>query len=390
MPDAIISGIGESTFARRSERPFAELQVGAVEAAIADAGLRPGDIDTILTDGEVMPSLLGIDSLESLVSGLENVQATGMYSLGGTGISYATKVAAERIRSGLSSAVLVYFGVDWGSAPGGPYGFHDRYPMKGIYEEPYGFFGQPTYVAAMTQRYAYEHAVPISELKLALGQLAVDQRANALLNPDAQMKRSLDISEYLSAKPISSPLGLFDCCLITDGAAAFVITANDLGGRTRRPREATIIGEGYGDSRFSEQDFFTQNTHYPRIDPAARSGAAAFHAAGIAPGELDFLEVYDCFTTLSVLQIEELGLCGHGEGWKYVRESTAVGGTGPIALNTHGGSLSHSYLLGITHVTEATRQLRGDAGAGQVPNARLGAVALAPGHDHATIVLAAT
>lgn len=387
MPEAIIAGIGESQFSRRSPLPFAELQIPAIEAAIADAGLGPGDIDTVLTDGEVMPGLLGIDAVEALAS-LTNVQATGMFSLGGTGLTYATKAAAERIRAGLSDAVLIYFGVDWGSSPGGPYAFHDRYPMKSIFEEPCGFFGQPTYVAAMTARYAFEHHIPLKELKLAMGQLAVDQRANALRNPGAQMKAPLTMDGYLGARPISSPLAKFDCCLITDGAAALVVTRGDHPRRTRRDREALIIGEGYASSRFSEQDFFTQNVEYPRIDPARPAALAAFEAAGIQPADLDFLEVYDCFTTLSILQLEEIGLCAPGEGWKFVREGTAVG-SGRLALNTHGGSLSHSYLLGATHLTEAARQLRGEAGDGQVAGARLGAVSLAPGHDHATIVLAA-
>jgi acetyl-CoA acetyltransferase len=387
MPEPIIAGIGESQFSRRSPLSFAELQIPAIEAAMADAGLGPGDIDTVLTDGEVMPGLLGIDAVEGLAN-LTNVQATGMFSLGGTGLTYATKVAAERIRAGLSDAVLIYFGVDWGSSPGGPYAFHDRYPMKGIFEEPYGFFGQPTYVAAMTTRYAFDYGIPLTELKLAMGQLAVDQRANALRNPNAQVKVPLTMDQYLEAKPISSPLAKFDCCLITDGAAAFVITRDDHPRRTRRDHEAVIIGEGYAGSRFSEQDFFTQNTEYPRIDPARPAAQAAFRAAGIKPSDLDFLELYDCFTTLSILQLEELGLCAPGEGWKFVREGTAVG-SGRLALNTHGGCLSHAYLLGVTHITEAARQLRGEAGDGQVSGAQLGAVSLAPGHDHATIVLAA-
>jgi acetyl-CoA acetyltransferase len=387
VAEPVIAGIGESQFSRRSDLPFDQLQLTAIEAAIADAGLVPADIDTVFTDGEVMPGLLGIDAVEGLAN-LRGVQATGMFSLGGTGLSYATMAAAERIRAGLSDAVLIYFGVDWGSAPGGPYAFHDRYPMKKIFEEPYGFFGQPVYVAAMTMRYAHDHGVPIDELKLAMGQLAVDQRANALRNPSAQVQVPLTMAEYLAAKPISSPLAKFDCCLITDGAAAIVVAGHDHPRRTRRAREAMIIGAGYASSMFSEQEFFTQNTEYPRIDPARPAAAAAFDAAGIQPGDLDFLELYDCFTTLSILQLEELGLCAPGEGWKAVREGTAVG-SGRLALNTHGGSLSHSYLLGATHLTEAARQLRGDAGAGQVPDARLGAVSLAPGHDHATIVLAA-
>jgi acetyl-CoA acetyltransferase len=385
MPSAVIAGIGESAFARRSARPFAELQVGAVEAAILDAGLDPADVDTVFTDGEVMPGLLGIDALEGL-AGLTGVQATGMFSLGGTGITYAAKAAAERIEASLSDVALVYFGVDWGSRPGGPYAFHDRYPMKTMFEEPYGFYGQPTYVAAMTHRYAFDHDVPIPELKLSLGQIAVDQRANALRNPDSQLSTPLTMADYLAAKPISSPLAKYDCCLITDGAAAFVIARDDHPRRRRREREAVIVGAGYGSSMYSEEDFFTQNRYYPRIDPAREAGADAFRAAGVRPGDLDFLEVYDCFTTLTVLQLEELGICARGQGWKFVRDGTTTG-SGRLALNTHGGSLSHSYLLGVTHMTEAARQLRHEAGDGQVANARLGAVSLAPGHDHATIVL---
>lgn len=386
MPEVVIAGIGESAFRRRSPLSFSELQVEAVETALADAGLQAADVDTVFTDGEIMPDLLGIDVLEGL-AGLTGVQAFGTFSLGGSGISYATRVAAERIGAGLSDVVLVYFGVDWGTRPGGPYTFHDRYPMKNLFEVPYGFFGQPIFVAAMTHRYADDYDIDIPELKLSLGQVAVDQRANALRNTNAQMKVPLTMDEYLAAKPISSPFGKFDCCLITDGAAAFVITRADHPRRRRRPREAVIIGTGYGHSMYSEEDYLTQNPYYPRVDPAGIAAAGAFRAAGVSPTELDFLELYDCFTTFVLLQLEELGICRPGEGWKFVRDGIDTT-SGRLAVNTHGGALSHSYVLGVTHMTEAARQLRHEAGEGQVADARLGAVSLAPGHDHTTILLA--
>jgi acetyl-CoA acetyltransferase len=382
---AVISGIGESEFSRRSDVAFETLQIGAVESALSDANLAASDIDTIFTDSAIMPSLLAPDRLQASM-GFSAVETACCVSLGGAGISNAVGLASQRIESGLSAAALIYFGVNWGTSPGGPYLLHGRYQAKAGLEFPVGLFGQPTYFGLLAHRYAADHDIDLRLLRRALGRLAVDERSNAMRNPGAQVTRPLTQEDYESARTIASPLCLYDCCLVSDGAAAIIVTNDDLAWRRGPGPRVRVLGWGRGRSAADEESFFTQNANYPRLDPAAASSRTAFAMAGVTAADLDFAQIYDCFTMAVLLQIEEIGLATRGRGVHTLLEGSAVGES-ELPINTHGGCLSHAYILGITHITESVKQLRWDAGERQVLGAHLGAVSMAPGHDHTTLVL---
>jgi acetyl-CoA acetyltransferase len=231
-----------------------------------------------------------------------------------------------------------------------------------------------------TTRYMNEYGLTEEQL----GALAVQQRANAIKTGRGQMTKPMTLESYLASPMISDPLRIPDCCLISDGAGAFVMTSMDRARDCRKP-PVRVLGTGFA-SRGNPDDLFSQG-HELLITPgAAQARENAERAAGVSIKDADFGELYDCFTPACLLQIEDLGLCGKGEAGAMVAEGhTSLSGRMP--LNTHGGLLSYSYRLSVEHVVEAVRQLRGEAGGVQVKDAELGFVTGESFPDFSVLVL---
>jgi acetyl-CoA acetyltransferase len=377
-PTAIV-GIGQTRPVRRSEKGLRALVVEAIEAAIADSGLSPGDIDGVITDGLVMPTTVPRDYIAAQF-GIDRRFDGGM-SYGGAGTAAAPGLAQLAISTGQARAVVYYFGVDWGTRASGPYGFHDLYAAKMAFEKPYGFTGQPSYFGLWAKRYMHEYG--LTERDLAM--IAVTQRESALLNPFSQVTAPMTYDDYFAARMISDPLRVPDCCLITDGACAFVMTSLERARDLPKP-PVRVLGTGFGSEPITGDDVFTQPAGMMRIPGARAATERALAQAGVTLDDVDFAEVYDCFTISCLLQIEEIGFCKRGEGAAFIREK-GMGIGGGLPINTHGGLLSHSYLLGVEHVVEAVRQLRGEAGAGQVHDARVGLVGGLSNPDYGVLLL---
>jgi acetyl-CoA acetyltransferase len=215
--------------------------------------------------------------------------------------------------------------------------------------------------------------------------VAVAARAHAARHPGAQMRTPITVADELASKPISDPLKLLDCSLVSDGGAAVVLTrAERAGALRRRPVYLLGAGEGHGHEHLSQAASLTTSA-------AVESGRRAFAMAGLTPADVDCAFVYDCFTPVVPIQLEDLGFCAKGEGAAFVAGgATAPGGRLPV--NTHGGLLSHAHPGhpgSMFHLTEAVRQLQGTAGERQVPGAEVALVHAQGGvlSSHATVLL---
>jgi acetyl-CoA acetyltransferase len=256
----------------------------------------------------------------------------------------------------------------------------------GTYEEffvPYGLV-LPVSTYAMIAR---RHMLDFGTTREHLGAIALTCRERANANPAAQMHdRKLDMDTYLAGRPISTPLGLYDCCLVTDGACAVVVTSAE---RARDLRSdpvsirAVALGSGPGvqggafSSTLMRESFTTWPCRWIAED--------LWRRAGLGPDDVDVAQVYDCFTITVLVQLEDYGFCTKGEGGPFAA-SGAIGLTGDVPVNTAGGNLSEGYIHGMNHVVEGVRQLRGQS-TSPVPGAEVCLVTSGPPPATSAMVL---
>jgi len=374
-PLAIV-GVGNTDYLRKHELGLEALSVQAARRAIADSGLAPGEVDGIIVPVGMPPP----DEIAFACGFRERAYTAINAYTPGAGPVAALVEARFAIRAGLASAVLVVYGAKQ-SKPGGPYAFHAADPLKSDIEMPVGYYGQPLYFAALAQRYRHEYGLEEEQL----GALAVASREWAARTPGSQKSERIGMADYLAAPMLVDPLRALDCCLISDGAGAFVVTTLERARDLPQP-PVVVSGVAAGSHPWTLGEMFTQSPRFLDIGPG-RAAQRAFGEAGIRHADVDFLQIYDCFTMSIILQLEGLGFCARGEGAPFVANGrTAPGGALPI--NTDGGHLSHGYIPGMTHLIEGVRQLRGTRGEAQVPGADVGVVSTFAGPDHATLVLA--
>jgi acetyl-CoA acetyltransferase len=295
----------------------------------------------------------------------------------------APYLAAKAIRERHATNVLNVFPVAWAtqrsSMTGGPGEVHAAQSAKQNLEVPFGWFPQPVYFATIMRR----HMIEFGTTEEQFGAVAVACRRHANLHPGAVMhEKAMTLADYLGSPYLADPLRLFDSCLISDGGAAFVTTstarAADL---PQTPAVVRGVAEGQSASggHWSQQRDFTST-------PQVFSAPNAFAMAGLTPADVDVLTVYDPFTVVSLMQIEDMGFCPKGDAGRFVEGDTLFHDAGRLPFNTHGGLLSHAYVLGIAHVVEVVKQLRGIAPA-QVPGCEVGVYGGYTGAHASTLVL---
>lgn len=382
MTATVVSGIGEVHPSRRLGQPLELLLLDAIRGALADAGLAGDAIGAVVTESSLVPKLAPLDRIAP-AAGLSKLEVVMQSSPVGAGILAAVGMAFDLVASGKVDHCLTYFGVDWGSAPAGPTEYHERMPAKAVVEFPAGLTGPPLYFALAAKRYQHLHGLSDPQLQDLLWDVVRCTLDNAALHPHAQNGRALTLEGYLAKPMVAEPLRSADCSLLTDGAVALVISRRD-----RVAGQGPAVGLAawaYDQDMVPDMDFYTQSPWLPALPAASRSAAKAFTAAGLAPGDISLFQLYDCFSIAVVLQLEAIGLCAPGMAHELCANG-ALRFDGALPTNTHGGLLGHGYLVGAGHVVEAVRQLRGQAGARQVRDARHAFVGAGPGRQYTSLI----
>jgi acetyl-CoA acetyltransferase len=367
-----VVGIAEIDTYTSAGRSPVGLMAEASRRAIADAGLQKSDIDGLFTTSAYysMPSLTLAEYLRIFPRYADST------AVGGCSFEAHVGHAAAAITAGLCDYALVAYG----STQRSDRGFRSSAEWL-AYEQPHGMMHPISPMAMIAQRHMHEYGTTSEQL----AELAVAARQWAALNPDAHYRTPLTIEEVLDSPVISSPLRRYDCCLVTDGGGALVLTSAE---RARDLRREPIYVLGFGEAADHRNITGMEQLTATR---AADSAERAYRMAGVTPAELSTAHVYDAFTISLLILLEDLGLCPKGEGGRFV-SGGAMGPAGAgIPLNTNGGGLSYTHpgMLGIFLLTEAVRQLRGDAGDRQVVGAT---VSLAHGMGltlggHASVIL---
>ncbi|BEP51526.1 MULTISPECIES: thiolase [Variovorax] len=336
-----------------------ELLARAARAAVADAGLQMRDIDGLCT-ASASAAMWTLPVVEYLGLNPRYIDGT---MLGGSSFIAHLLPAMQAIRSGQCSAVLICYGSAQRSAAFGrreivaARRFLDPQP----YEHPY----EPMLPVSAYALAASRHMHEFGTTREQLADVAVAARAWAGLNPEAFMREPLTRAEVLGARMVSDPLGVRDCCLVTDGAGACVLVgaerARDL---PRKPVYVLGNATAVWNRQISSMADLT-------VTAARQSGREAFAMAGLAPADMDVVQLYDAFTINTLLFLEDLGFCPKGEGGRFVADGAIAPG-GQLPVNTNGGGLScvHPGMYGIFALIEAVRQLRGECGERQVKNAQ--------------------
>jgi acetyl-CoA acetyltransferase len=358
-PTSAIVGLGITDMGKIYDRSAADFAAEAVATAVADAGLTKQDIDGLLVNGNLwnesqptLQMLLGLEDL-SLCSAM-----TAAGSTAGQLIQYATMA----IEHGIANNIVLLFAdapLKKNVSAGAAYNMLDFWPMAGMsgLRLAYGEFGANPSYALAARRHMHEFGTTTEHF----ANVAISQRKWAQLNPRAQIRKPLTLEDHHNSRWIVDPLRLMDCCLVSNGAVAVVVTSADRARDLAQPPVDVLgFGQGHpGDNQRRGRD--------PGIYTGAKiSGEIALRTAGIGLDDIDFLELYDCYTYTVIVTLEDYGFCKKGEGGAFVSDGRMAPG-GSLPVNTGGGQLSSYYMWGFTPLSEAIIQMRGQAGERQVP-----------------------
>jgi len=348
----VIAGLGMTAVGKVYGRTPADFAADAVRRAVADAGLQLADVDGLLTSSGVTGGI-SIDLQRDL--GLTDLRMLSHLQSYGATAGTMMQVAALAVMSGTASVVACVFadsplqpdrsaGAAYGTrrAPAGWWGLLGASGVIGA---------NPMYALA-----ARRHMARFGTTTEQLGHVAVAQRAWAVLNPAAQQREPITLADHQASRWIAEPLRLLDCCLVSNGGIAVIVTSAERAAGLAQPPVHVL---GWAQSHPGH--YLRRHPDFGLVTGAATAGPAALEMAGVALADVDVVQLYDCYTYTVLVTLEDYGFCAKGDGGPFVA-SGLLGPTGKLRLNTGGGQLSGYYLWGMTPVAEAIIQARGQGG----------------------------
>lgn len=370
---AAIVGIGETDFSSNSGRTELHMLIQATLAACEDAGIKPSEIDgmTKFRADETEAYALA-DALN-----LPNVRFWADMPHGGNAGTGCVTLAAMAVAQGMANYVLCWRSLNERSGVrfGQPshYVKSPRVPGDNQFTAPSGLLTPAQYVALTARRHMHQYGTTIEQLAA----FTINSRAFAANNPKARFyQRPLTLEEYYKGRVISDPLRIYDCCLESDGAVAVLVTSAERA-RDLRQTPAYITGTGQG---MGSRSSLMPNLYRADITVAEECRYAArdlWKMAGVGPRDVDVIQLYDHFSPLALMALEDFGFCSKGEAGPFV-ESGGIGPHGQYPTNTAGGLVGEAYIHGMNLVSEAVRQIRGTS-CNQVKDAQFSFVATANG-----------
>ncbi len=376
-----IAGVHEHPTRWAPDKTDWQIMAESARGALSDCGLDLSDVDGLFAAGMGM-GMMGVVSLAEYLN-LKPRYLDGT-NIGGSSFVAHVNHAAGAIHAGLCEVALILYGSTAASnamaiGTGGGGGGRDA---TASFIGPYGMTTVGSY-ALVAQRHMHEFGTTNEQL----AEIAVTMRRHASLNPDAKMRKPITLDDVLESRVISHPLHLLDCCIISDGGGAVVVTSAERARDLAKPPVLLLgCGEAVCHQELGAPDLMTI--------AANQSSAQAFAMAGVSHDDIDLCTIYDSFTITLLLTLENLGFCKPGEGGSFV-SGGRIGLGGALPVNPDGGGLSsnHPGMRGIFLVIEATRQLRGECADRQVEAARVALVhgtggTLGVAHSGATLLLA--
>ncbi|MGH7771963.1 MAG: thiolase family protein [Candidatus Binatia bacterium] len=375
-----IVGVGETAVGKRPDASTHSLHLEAIKACLQDAGISAGKVDGLLTNQPLNDAHRSYAVRLAHMAGIDPRYATDL-ALGGATPIAMVQHAVMAIEAGMADTVVCVHARKRATpdpTPGHPIRSGDEH-----WEQPWGHFSAVANHAFAAQRHMYEYGTRSEDL----AQIAISTRKHACMNNNATMRKPITVADHQQSRMIVDPLHLLDCSLESDGGGALIVTSAARARDFPKP-PVLILGMGQHHPHSSLMDAPSLTTLGGK-----KSSEMAYRMAGLSPKEMDFTEIYDCFTITTLITLEDYGFCAKGEGKDFVKNGRIEVG-GELPVNTHGGLLSQAHLEGMLHVTEAAKQLRGNEvePERQVKDARVGIVS---GHGgslcmHATLILGAS
>ena len=363
---ASIVGIGATDFSKDSGRSELRLAAEAVQAAVADAGLEPSDVDGLVSFTMDTNTEIAV----ARAAGIGHLNFFSRIHYGGGAACATVQQAAMAVATGVAEVVVCYrafnerSGMRFGQVNTALVQQVNSSGTDNAFSYPHGLSTPAGFVAMVARRYMHEFGATSEDL----GRVAVVDRKHAAVNPAAFFYgKPITLADHQASRYIAEPLHLLDCCQESDGGQAIVVTtperARDL---PHKPVSIAAAASGSGPDQYIMTSYY--RPELAGLPEMGIVGDQLWNQSGLRPEDMDMAVLYDHFTPYVLMQLEELGFCGRGEAKDFVREPGALEVGGRLPLNTHGGQLGEAYIHGMNGIAEGVRQLRGQS-VNQVPDA---------------------